>query len=287
MKSFRQSLFFLLPCLLVWALMWSCDSPEEQPENFMDSPEVQRILFHPRTTGRTPLPAGAEDIAIEVEPGVVIGCRFFSAGKEKPTILFFHGNGEIVADYDAIGLEYVSYGLNVLVTDYRGYGWSNGTPTFSTFLADSHVLYAELKKMLAERGYRSAVFLMGRSLGSASAIELAQAYNDEISGLIIESGFAETLPLAKTLGADVSAVDITEEETFHNAGKIKEVTKPTFLLHGQRDTLIPLWQAEKLHAESGARVKELQVVPGADHNSLISIGGKYYFIAIQQFIKKT
>ncbi|MCW5210856.1 alpha/beta hydrolase, partial [Desulfobulbus sp. N3] len=64
-------------------------------------------------------------------------------------------------------------------------------------------------------------------------------------------------------------------------------TKPTFLLHGQRDTLIPLWQAEKLHADSGARVKELQVVPGADHNSLISIGGKYYFMAIQQFIEKT
>ncbi|MCI5141447.1 MAG: alpha/beta hydrolase [Candidatus Electrothrix sp. ATG1] len=256
-------------------------------ENFMDRPETQRILFHPRATERTPLPAGAEDIALEVESGVVIGCRFFSAGKEKPTILFFHGNGEIVADYDAIGMEYVEYGMNVLVTDYRGYGWSDGTPAFSTFLADSHVLYTELKKMLAEREYRTTVFLMGRSLGSAAAIELAQVYNDEISGLIIESGFAETLPLAETLGADMSAVDITEEETFNNIGKIKEVTKPTFLLHGQRDTLIPLWQAEKLHAESGARVKELQVVPGADHNSLISIGGKYYFMAIQQFIEKT
>jgi fermentation-respiration switch protein FrsA (DUF1100 family) len=82
-------------------------------------------------------------------------------------------------------------------------------------------------------------------------------------------------------------MDITEEQTFNNRGKIMEITKPTFLLHGQRDTLIPLWQAEKLHADSGARVKELQVVPGADHNSLISIGGKYYFMAIQQFIEKT
>ncbi|WP_339132929.1 MAG: alpha/beta fold hydrolase [Candidatus Electrothrix sp. GW3-4] len=252
----------------------------------MDSPEVQRILFHPRTVARTPVSAGAEDVDIEVEPGVVIGCRFFAAGKDKPTLLFFHGNGEIVADYDAIALEYVRYGLNVLVTDYRGYGWSGGTPSFSTLLADSHVLYAELQKMLAEREYRSVIFIMGRSLGSAAAIELAQAYNDEISGLIIESGFAETLPLAKTLGADMAAVDITEEQTFNNISKIKRITMPTFLLHGQRDTLIPLWQAEKLHAESGARVKELQVVPGADHNSLISIGGKYYFMAIQQFVEK-
>lgn len=252
----------------------------------MDRPEVQRILFHPRTAERTLLPAGAEDIDIEVEPGVVIGCRFFSAGKDKPTILFFHGNGEIVADYDLIGPEYVRYGLNVLVTDYRGYGWSGGEPSFSALLADSHVLYAELQRILAERGYRPTIFIMGRSLGSAPAIELAWKYNEEISGLIIESGFAETLPLAETLGADMSAMNVTEEQTFNNVGKIKMVTKPTFLLHGQRDTLIPLWQAEKLHADSGARIKELQVVPGADHNSLISIGGKYYFMAIQQFIEK-
>ena len=281
----------LLSYLVMWSMLWglmaSCDHSEKQAENFMDSPEIQRILFHPRVSEPTPLPPGAEDIAVEVEPGVTIRCRFFVAGKEKPTILFFHGNGEIVSDYDEIGLEYVRYGLNILVTDYRGYGWSDGTPTFSTLLADCHVLYNELKKMLAGQGYRPAIFIMGRSLGSASAIEVAQAYQEEISGLIIESGFAETLPLAKTLGADISGIDITEEQTFNNVGKIIKITRPTFLLHGQRDTLISLWQAEKLHAESGARVKELQVVPGADHNSLISIGGKYYFMAIQQFIAKT
>jgi pimeloyl-ACP methyl ester carboxylesterase len=286
MKIFRQSLLSMLPYLMAWTLMWSCSSPEKRTENPMDRPEVQRVLFHPRTAERTSLPAGAEDIDIEVEPGVVIGCRFFSAGKDKPTILFFHGNGEIVADYDEIGPEYVRYGLNVLVTDYRGYGWSDGVPSFSTLLADSHILYSELKKILAEREYKPIVFIMGRSLGSAPAIELAQKYNEDISGLIIESGFAETLPLAETLGADMLAMDITEEQTFNNIGKIKDVTKPTFLLHGQLDTLIPLWQAEKLHADSGARVKELQVVPGADHNSLISVGGKYYFMAIQQFIEK-
>lgn len=55
----------------------------------MDRPEVQRILFHPRTTARTPLPPNAEDIEIEVEPGIGIGCRFYVAGKDRPTILFF------------------------------------------------------------------------------------------------------------------------------------------------------------------------------------------------------
>lgn len=252
----------------------------------MDSPEVQRILFHPRTVVRTDLPEGAVDIDIEVEPGIKIGCRLFTADKEKPTILFFHGNGEIISDYDPIGPVYARHNLNLLVTDYRGYGWSDGAPSFSNLLSDSHVLYTKLKQFLLDNGYSPTLFIMGRSLGSAAAIELTEAYNDEISGLIIDSGFAETLPLAETLGADLSGTEITEEQTFNNGGKIKNVTKPTFLLHGQLDTLIPLWQAEKLHAECGARSKELQVVPGADHNSLISVGGKYYFQAVRQFVEQ-
>lgn len=254
----------------------------------MNRPEVQRVLFHPRSEARTVLPPGAADIDIEVETGVSIGCRLFTADKTAPTILFFHGNGEIVADYDDIGPLYMEAGLNFLVVDYRGYGWSGGSPSFANLLADSHVLYNQLRQHLQTNGYSSTLFLMGRSLGSAAAIELAAAHNADISGLIIESGFALTLPLAETLGLGglLQNVTVSEEQTFNNAGKISKVTKPTFLLHGQRDTLIPLWQAEKLHAESGARNKELQIVPGADHNSLIAVGGKHYFLAISRFVRQ-
>ena len=79
---------------------------------------------------------------------------------------------------------------------------------------------------------------------------------------------------------------ISEEQTFDNGGKIARFTKPTYILHGQRDTLIPLWQAETLMAESGAKGKELQIVPGADHNSLIAIAGRLYFQAIRKFVDK-
>jgi pimeloyl-ACP methyl ester carboxylesterase len=221
-----------------------------------------------------------------VEPGISLGNRLFTADKQAPTILFYHGNGEIVADYDAIGPMFMEQNMNLLVTDYRGYGWSDGTPSFSTMLADSHVLYNQARQYLTDNGYSPDLFIMGRSLGSGAAIEVALIYNDEIKGLIIDSGFAETLPLAASLGADLANTSITEEQTFHNSSKISKITKPTFILHGQLDTLIPLWQAEKLHAESGARSKELQVVPGADHNSLIAVGGIYYFQAISQFVNR-
>ncbi len=250
------------------------------------NPEVQQYLFHPRKVAQSAPPQGAVNVNIEVEPGIEIGCRLFVTDKTAPTLLFFHGNGEIVTDYDEIGPIYNQYGMNFFVTDFRGYGWSGGISTGRNLLDDSQTIYRAAVSYLSENGFNTKIFIMGRSLGSVSAIEIAATHDKDIQGLIIESGFAETLPLAKTLGIDFDMTGIREEETFNNGGKISKVTKPTFILHGQLDTLIPLWQAEKLHAQCGARSKELQVVPGADHNTLIAVGGTYYFQAIKQFVDR-
>ncbi len=256
-----------------------------QPD-ILNQPEILQVLFYPRTTLPTPLPAGARDMDIEITPDVTIGCRLFTADKSAPLILFFHGNGEIVSDYDAIGPEYQRLNLNFLVTDFRGYGWSTGKPTATGLLTDGRSLYEQLRQRLRHDGYTGPFFIMGRSLGSGCAIDVAALHNDEISGLIIDSGFAETIPLARKLGLDPDRLGITEEMGFDNRKKIGQVNKPTFILHGREDQLIPLAQAEKLMAACGARSKELQIIPGADHNSLILIGGSLYFQAIRQFINK-
>jgi alpha-beta hydrolase superfamily lysophospholipase len=255
-------------------------------ENKLDHPAVLEVLFHPRKSNKTDPPPGADNIDMEVDNGIQLGCRIHTADPEGPVILFFHGNGEIAADYDTIGPMYTERGINFLVTDYRGYGWSDGTPTGTALLADGRILFERTKTWMTDHGYTGDIFVMGRSLGSGCAIDVAAHYGKEIKGLIIESGFAETLPLARTLGLDVEPLGLTEEDGFRNQEKIGAITIPTFLLHGQRDSLIPLHHAHKLHGESGARNKELQIVPEADHNSLIAIGGHYYFDAIKTFVDK-
>ena len=49
-----------------------------------------------------------------------IGARFHIAGKEAPNILFFHGNGEIVSDYDDLGPVYNRIGINFLPVTTAG-----------------------------------------------------------------------------------------------------------------------------------------------------------------------
>ncbi len=252
----------------------------------LDQPKLLASIFAPRRCERTPLPKNATEVEIEVAAGVVIGCRFHIHSPESPNILLFHGNGEITADYDDIGPLYNHAGMNLLVTDYRGYGWSSGTPSVTTMLADAEILFRETQNWLKFNAHSGALFLMGRSLGSVPAIDLASTREDEIRGLILESAIANTIPLAKTVGIDINLTDFTEEDGFRNIEKIAKITKPTFILHGARDAMIPADEAEKLQSHSGARNKEFVVIPGAEHNTMILTGGKLYFQTIKQFIDK-
>jgi len=274
-------------CILTFFTLLPADAEETMPDlHKLNQPEILNVLFHPRRSSRNQPPAHAADLNIQVDQDVTIGCRLFTADKNAPLIVFFHGNGETVQDYDDIGPLYGGQGLNFLVADYRGYGWSSGTPSAVSLIRDARTIFEKAAIWLKENEYTGKIFVMGRSLGSACAIDLALEFKDKVSGLIIESGFAETIPLLRTLGIDLAAMDITEDDCFNNLVKISSITLPTYILHGQRDSLIPLWHAEHLHAAGGARTKELQIVPGADHNSIITMTGILYFQAIKGFINK-
>ncbi len=251
----------------------------------LDRPEVVAALFYPRQDATAP-PVGAQDHGIEVEAGVVLGARFFlTADPAAVNLLFFHGNGEVVADYDEVGPQYNAQGINFLAVDYRGYGQSTGSPTVSAMIQDAHRVLHWVLAWLAGEGRTGHLVVMGRSLGSVAAIELA-ATEKAVAGLIVESGIAQTLPLLCTLGLDVQALGIAEADGFGNLEKIAQVQKPTYLLHAQHDQIIPVVLAEELQSVCGARSKEFQMIPGADHNNILALTGKLYFQAIKQFLNR-
>jgi pimeloyl-ACP methyl ester carboxylesterase len=253
----------------------------------LDQPEVLQMIFHPRRESYPASPPpNSLDMQIPVAEEVQLHGRLYLASNEEPNILFFHGNGEIVSDYDAIGPYFTKHGMNFLAVDYRGYGRSTGSPTVTAMLADAHIIFDAAKKWLSAAEHTGPLLVMGRSLGSAVALELAATHSSDIAGLIIESGFATTLPLLMTLGVDVANLGISEEEGFRNVRKISTFTKPTLLIHGQYDEIIPLNSAAILQSQSPARSKELQVVPGASHNTIITKAGELYFSVIKQFCNK-
>ncbi len=253
--------------------------------DWLDAPEISLTLFHPRPEwpGLTP-PSSGEDLMIPVGEGVAVGARFFRYGETAPTLLFFHGNGEIVADYDELGPVYNKLELNFLPVDYRGYGRSGGRPSASALLADSHAVLDFVVPWLTQQGCRGPLIVMGRSLGSAPAVELAWRRPDLVDGLIVESGFARTGPLLAVLGI-MPREPFDETRGFRNLDKMGMVTVPTLIIHAQNDRVIPVSEAQALFTACPAD-RSLLIVPGATHNDLLAVGQERYLTAVRDFSRR-
>lgn len=249
----------------------------------LDVPEVLTRLFHPRPEfAALGPPTSAEEVLIPVASGVVIGARFYAAAASKPTLLFFHGNGEIVADYEELGPLYTQRGLNFFPVDYRGYGRSTGTPTVAAMMSDCHLILAFIREWLQHRNFSGPLLAMGRSLGSASALELAASHQDRLDGLILESGFAHAGPLLELLGVDLQALGFSEEVGFRNVDKIRQWTKPLLVIHAEHDRIIPWAEGLELYDACPSREKTLLKVAGAGHNDVLSVGFSAYMEAVTQ-----
>jgi fermentation-respiration switch protein FrsA (DUF1100 family) len=255
----------------------------------LDRSEVLRFLFHPRPEpAASPFQATASagtDIMIPVAADVAIGARFHVSTKSGGNLLFFHGNGEIVADYDELGGVYNQMGLNFLAVDYRGYGRSGGQPTIADMMRDCHTILEFVRHWLKQNDFAGPLVLMGRSLGSASVLELAAAHKSRIDGLIVESGFAFAGPLLQLLGIDLQALGLKEENGFGNLGKMKKFDKPTLIIHAEFDHIIPFSDGRALYDACPSAFKKFLKIPGANHNDIFMRGLQPYLAAVKNLVE--
>ncbi|MFX0211288.1 MAG: alpha/beta hydrolase [Candidatus Hodarchaeota archaeon] len=265
-------------------------NPQKRDLTFLDHPDMVRLIFYPRKQqGAVRETKDTFSLSFTVDQDINIVGRFFLTNeyKRSPTILFFHGNGEIATDYDFIGPTYQQMGINFFVADYRGYGQSDGHPSFSSMISDAHEIYQQFREYLTNNNYYGPVSVMGRSLGSASAIEIANHYQDQLACLIIESGFANTYNLLKRLSIPSSLLPPEKEEEASTLAIIRIVKIPTLFIHGENDMIIPLEEGVALHKNIASENKEILIIPGAGHNDLLLYGPEDYMAAIKKIITAT
>ncbi|MCP4599412.1 MAG: alpha/beta hydrolase [Proteobacteria bacterium] len=255
--------------------------------NPLTDQQLASAVFFPRPD----MPFGHEasgviDHMFEVEEGVRLRLRFFPGKMEAPNILFFHGNGETARDYDMLADEYRALPASLAVAEYRGYGPSTGKPSIHSFLTDAHRTLDEFKALLEKEGRRGPIVVMGRSLGSGPAIELAANRTKELAGLIIESGFARVVPLLELIGIPAGDLGITEDHGPRNQEKMGTVSLPTLILHAEDDEIIPIADAELLHAANKDPSKVFFRVPRAGHNDIQMRAGDAYFKHIRDLLAR-
>ncbi len=250
----------------------------------IDDPEVSRFVFHPRPEGIGG-PASALETTTQTTDGAVI-CGYLHSNNSSDTLmLFFHGNGEIAADYAPLAHLYTECGGWFWVVDYRGYGKSSGFPSFSQMLADAETLLDDVAAVESAAGRRfSKIIVMGRSLGSASAIHLAATRPDRLHGLVLDSPFANGPALIRRLGGPEVDLRLTPGVA-DNQERMRSCNLPTLIIHGTEDWIIPMNDAEALYRACPGGQKHLVKIPGAGHNDLLLRGAEDYFSELRSLVE--
>ena len=242
---------------------------------------INSLLFHPRKSYQD---TDEKDIQINIVESIQVSARFHLISKSAPTLLFFHGNGEISTDYDNIARVYNNKKINFIVADFRGYGFSNGVPNVENILSDSHIIMDFVLNQLKKVKYSGSLILMGRSLGSVSVLELAKRYPKDFSGLIIESGFADEEPLFTLIGTTAKKAEFKKEDGFLNQEKINKYIGPLLVIHAAQDHIVPFSQGALLYNSCPSKNKKLLSIPNANHNNILEMNFQQYFDEVDRFI---
>lgn len=235
------------------------------------------FLFSDRMIFPTPRPSYKDSpdiIRITTADGIQIVAIYLPNPDAEFTILYSHGNAEDLGTLRWILEQIRDRGYSVFAYDYRGYGLSKGKPSEKGTYRDIEAAYGYLTGKLGVD--TSKVILLGRSVGSAVALDLAS--KKQPAGLILESPF---LTAFRTL----TRIPISPFDKFKNNAKIGKVTCPKLFIHGRSDRIVPFTHGKKLFDMAGEPKTNLWV-DGLDHNDNIpDIAGESYWKAIEDFTK--
>jgi len=230
------------------------DVSDDQLNSVLEA--VSKFAFRPRSHPGLGYPVG-KNFLTKVEGGThpadVISCWVSNFPLNRPVVIYFHGNGELARNYvdvkrtqensDSRFSLIQDLKLNVLFAEYRGYGLSDGTPSFNTLYLDCEHIFDHLVEKY--KLTHSQIIVWGRSIGSIPAIQLAS--KKDILALVLDSPLAHPTevftknPALKSLLPDDLSIDIAdtiENSFFEHQHKIGHVECPVFIATAAGDNLI-------------------------------------------------
>jgi fermentation-respiration switch protein FrsA (DUF1100 family) len=242
-----------------------------------------RLVFFPnRALITTPDRVGLNyvDVTIPVTPKENLNAWYFPAdrpGDSIPTVLYCHENaGNISYGMETVR-SFLQLGANVLAFDYRGYGRSDGRPSEQNVYEDAQAAWHWL--VAVKQTAPDNIFIFGRSLGGAVAIDLATRVN--CAGVILESTFTSAVDLGRKLYPFVP-VRLVSRFSFDSLSKISLVSCPVMVAHSPADEMIPYAMGKALY--EAARSERSFIDLAGYHNDLLSLDSDMYRNALRRFL---
>jgi uncharacterized protein len=212
------------------------------------------LIYHPNTqraaAGGPPTAQSARGLerhAIqspqgEVEAWLIPG-EGVSAARPGPVVIFAHGNAELIDDWPSALSPYLAVGVSVWLQEYRGYGRSAGAPSQAAITTD----FAAGYDLLAAHPLvnRDKILFHGRSLGGGVVMSLTTLRRP--AAIILESTFTSLAAVAQGMGVPAFIARRLLCDPFESEAALRRYDGPVLIFHGDRDTLIPPTQGQRLH----------------------------------------
>ncbi len=228
---------------------------------------AQRSLMYPGATVAGPAPEQApwgEAHLLDMADGERLYALHSPASEGRPTLLFFHGNGDRITQYGFLAEGLASHGIGLLALSYRGFTGSSGRPSEQDLLADALTAHDWLAARTA-----GPVVLLGQSLGTGVAVHLARE-RPQVAGLILISAY-DSIENVAASAYFFLPVRWLIRDRFRSDLWIADVAQPKLFVHGVRDAVIPIRHGQALY-EAAPEPKEMRVYDAYGHNDIWSEG---------------
>jgi uncharacterized protein len=221
----------------------------------------------PQTVRTAPEAAGfgaAEEHLLTTADGEKIIVWHLPAKPGHAVVLYFHGNGDFLAGLVGRFRGITSDGTGLVALSYRGYAGSSGRPSEQGLLWDAEAAYA----FASARYGVDRIVVWGFSLGSGVAVALAA--DQRIGKLVLEAPYTS---ITDVVGVALPFVPVRWliRDPFRSDQRMARVTAPLLIMHGARDSTIPIDLGERLFALAH-EPKQFVRFPEGGHNDLGNYG---------------
>ena len=218
----------------------------------------------------------------KIENGKIfhIPCMYQESTNKPGTnkiFLYFHGNAEDIFNATTnLSVIKAYLPFNTLCMEYPGYSIYYSEKSAETIENDTLLLFDFLTK---ECGINPKdIVVCGRSIGTGAATYLASQRKP--GALILISPIKSIRDTVKNL---IGPMKYLVRERFNNYERIKDVTCPLLIIHGQKDSLIPYEDSIEL-TERTSGPYELVLPENMNHNDVHIYDD--FFEPISSFLKR-
>lgn len=268
--------WYTLALLAAVLLISACVYLPNVAQNSFYYPEKEYLWGTPENDGLV-----YEEVTFQSSDGLTLHGWFVPALTQnqesaKGTVILVHGNAANISNHWHLVNWLPQEGFNVFVFDYRGYGHSEGKPSFKGTTEDTiHAIeYIRSRPDVAP----DQLLVIGQSLGGNNAIAAIGSLPAEqkrgICAILIDSTFFSYSSIAND---KLSGAGLLINDKYSASQHIQQIAPiPSLFIHGTADQVIPYSHTQRLF-EIAPEPKTLIIIPGGGHiTALSSYSGSTY-----------